>query len=253
MKICTKCNLNKQLEDFENGRNQCKDCRKFLKKKYYDDNKERVLSKCEKYRKNNKEKIKESDHNNYEKNKDKIKERVKNYRLNNIEKVKDRKKKYYEANKDVILAKNKLNEDKKIKRKEYDNKNRESKNEYQKLYFKNRRENDPIFKLSNNLRGLINISIKNNGHKKKSKTKDMLGCSFEEFKIYLESKFESWMSWENYGKYNGELNYGWDIDHIIPSSSAKTEEELLKLNHYTNLQPLCSYTNRYIKSNNIFN
>jgi hypothetical protein len=58
------------------------------------------------------------------------------------------------------------------------------------------------------------------------------------------------MTWENRGLYNGELNYGWDIDHIIPLSSAKTEEEVKKLNHHTNLQPLCSKTNRDIKRNN---
>jgi hypothetical protein len=78
---------------------------------------------------------------------------------------------------------------------------------------------------------------------------EKLGCSFEEFKIYLESKFESWMSWENYGKYNGELNYGWDIDHINPLSNAKTEEEIYNLSHYTNLQPLCSKINRDVKRN----
>ena len=71
--------------------------------------------------------------------------------------------------------------------------------------------------------------------------------SKEDVKKYLESKFEPWMNWENYGLYNGELNYGWDIDHIIPISSTKTEEEVYRLNYYTNLQPLCSYTNRYIK------
>lgn len=78
----------------------------------------------------------------------------------------------------------------------------------------------------------------------------MLGCSFDKFKSHLESKFESWMSWDNYGKYNGELNYGWDIDHIIPISSATTEEEIIKLNHHTNLQPLCSRVNRDIKKDN---
>lgn len=59
------------------------------------------------------------------------------------------------------------------------------------------------------------------------------------------------MSWDNYGIYDGKLNSGWDIDHIIPLSSANTEEELIKLNHYSNLQPLCSMTNRYIKKDNI--
>ena len=57
------------------------------------------------------------------------------------------------------------------------------------------------------------------------------------------------MTWENYGLYNGELNYGWDIDHIIPQSYGNTEEEIIKLNHYTNLQPLCSKVNRDIKRN----
>ena len=76
---------------------------------------------------------------------------------------------------------------------------------------------------------------------------DKLGCTFEEFKLYLESKFEGWMSWENYGKYNGELNYGWDIDHITPLSKAKTEDDIYNLSHYSNLQPLCSKINRDIK------
>ena len=58
------------------------------------------------------------------------------------------------------------------------------------------------------------------------------------------------MTWENYGKYNGELNFGWDIDHIKPLSLAKNEEELIGLNHYTNLQPLCSKINRCIKRDN---
>ena len=62
------------------------------------------------------------------------------------------------------------------------------------------------------------------------------------------------MNWNNYGNWNGypkEINTAWDIDHIVPMSTAKTEKDVLKLNHYTNFQPLCSYTNRHIKSGNI--
>ena len=44
-----------------------------------------------------------------------------------------------------------------------------------------------------------------------------------------------------------EVNKTWDIDHITPISSAETEDDVIKLNHFTNFQPLCSYTNRVIK------
>ena len=57
----------------------------------------------------------------------------------------------------------------------------------------------------------------------------IVGCSFEELKLYLESKFETWMNWDNYGLYNGKLNYGWDIDHIIPLCSALKEEDVILL------------------------
>jgi hypothetical protein len=93
--------------------------------------------------------------------------------------------------------------------------------------------------------------LKSKGYKKSLKTIEILGCSFDELKIYLESKFEDWMTWENKGLYDGEFNYGWDIDHIIPLSSAQTEEDVIKLNHFTNLQPLCSKVNRDIKKNKL--
>jgi hypothetical protein len=95
------------------------------------------------------------------------------------------------------------------------------------------------------------MSIKRNGYSKKTKTYEILGCSYEDFKTHIELQFQTWMNWNNYGLCNNEFNYGWDIDHIVPLASAKTEEELLKLNHYTNLQPLCSHTNRNIKKDKL--
>jgi hypothetical protein len=116
---------------------------------------------------------------------------------------------------------------------------------------KERYTEDILYKISCSIRKTINKAIRRNNFEKKSKTVDILGCSFDYFKNFIENKFEVWMNWENYGKYNGELNYGWDIDHIIPLSSAKTEDDILKLNHFTNLQPLCSKINRDIKINKI--
>jgi hypothetical protein len=98
--------------------------------------------------------------------------------------------------------------------------------------------------LKDNIRSRVSIAFKNKGYKKGSKTENILGISFKDLKIYLENQFKNNMSWQNYGK------YGWHIDHIIPLSSANTEQELLCLCHYTNLQPLWAKDNLQ-KSNKI--
>lgn len=193
------------------------------------------------------------------KNKEKIKERKKKWAENNSEKIKENKKrnklskkfsdkKYFDKNKEKIILKKlewtKNNPDKiKNYKKKYYEQNKEKINEYA----RNRRKNDKLFRLIANIRKTINSSIKRNGYSKKSRTHEILGCSYEEFKLHIESLWQPWMTWDNYGLYNGELNYGWDIDHITPTSSAITEEGVIKLNHHTNLQPLCSKVNRDIK------
>ena len=186
-----------------------------------------------KYREANKDKFKEY----YEANKDKFKE----YYEANKENIKEKIKNYYKINKGGV----------KEKKKEYYENNKQARLEYQRKYKINRKLSDPLFKLTCNIRNAIRKSFINNGYKKTSKTFLILGCSFEEFKQHLESKFETWMTWDNYGLYNGTANYGWDIDHIIPSSTALTEEDVIKLNHYTKLQPMCSYYNRDVKKNKI--
>lgn len=148
-------------------------------------------------------------------------------------------KEYREKNRDI------LNE----KKREWEKKRPiEEKRRYRNEYLKRKKQEDPVYNIKCLMRSYISSVLKNKGYKKSLKTIDILGISFEEFKIYLESKFEPWMNWNNRGLYNGNFNYGWDI--IIPLSSAKTEEDLIKLNHFTNLQPLCSKINRDIKKDN---
>jgi hypothetical protein len=259
MKKCNKCCETKPFDEFYSDKNKkdgyttfCIQCKKNSNKASRIKNLETIKLSKKKYHEENKEKIKIREKKYREENKEKIKIREKKYREENKEKIKNRDKKYFEENKEKIMENYYKNREHNLKRMgEWKKENRSKLAEYQKNYYKERKKNNPLFKLTYNIRGLINSSIKNKGLKKNSKTAQILGCTFEEFKQHLESKFEPWMNWDNYGLYNGELNYGWDIDHIIPSSSAINEEELLKLNHFSNLQPLCSYTNRDIKKDKI--
>ncbi len=191
-----------------------------------------------------------------EKNKEKIAEYKKNWVVNNPEKISESKirnrnnkkisdKKYAKANI------KKLN----IKKKEWALANPEKIREAKTKYFLKKLSTDVLFKLKHTIATSIRGSFKKNGFTKRTRTYQILGCTFEEFRIYLESKFEPWMNWENYGNPNDgvyETNKTWDIDHIIPISSALTEKDIIRLNHYSNLQPLCSYLNRWIKKDIIY-
>ena len=92
-------------------------------------------------------------------------------------------------------------------------------------------KNNPLDILKRSLRGRIYDWCKNKNIKKNNSLAKILGISFTDFKIYIENKFDQNMNWNNYGKY-------WHIDHIKPLCLAKTEEEMIQLNYYTNLRPL---------------
>jgi hypothetical protein len=126
-----------------------------------------------------------------------------------------------------------------LKKTEYNIKNRGRVRIRQKNYVSRRRNSDEMFKLCLNLRARLKgyLRIKNLSRKINKKTLDMIGCSPAELKQHIESNFVKGMSWDNYGI------TGWHIDHIIPLSSAKTKEDAILLNHYTNLQPLWAIDN----------
>lgn len=109
----------------------------------------------------------------------------------------------------------------------------------QSKYTKKRMAEDPMFRLTVNLRKRIKNYMKSIGISPKlsKETQEMVGCSPQSLREHIESKFAGGMSWDNYG-----VN-GWHLDHIIPLASAKNKEEIIKLNHYTNLQPLWAIEN----------
>lgn len=124
------------------------------------------------------------------------------------------------------------------KRKEYRENYKSRKHEQR----KERRKTDVIFSLTNNIRCRLAKYLKTLNITKRNKTFDIIGCSPYDLKEHLEKQFVSGMTWENRNE--------WHIDHIIPLSSAQTEDELYKLCHYTNLQPLWDEENLK-KSNKI--
>lgn len=143
----------------------------------------------------------------------------------------------------------------KIKNKEYRSKNlnerRRKDKEYKRINrhkvcarYNYRYKNDPVFKLKENLRNRTKLAIK--GHLSSGTILEYLGCSIEELKQYLENQFYNnpetgeEMTWQNHSL------YGWHIDHVIPWATVKDSndnEQIKKVCHYTNLQPLWAEEN----------
>lgn len=217
MKLCKVCNVEKDISEFPKHRkykdglySSCKSCKNQSSKIYYLENKDKVIENVKVYRENNLDKVKYSMKKNYEKNRESLLEY---------------KKEYHRKHKDKYQSMNKI----------YQIENKDRINFMKKEYISNKRKNDNLFKLKESISGLIRYSIKHRGYYKKSRTEEILGCTIEEFKNYLESLFLDSMSWENYGE--------WHLDHIIPVSWAEGEDEVIKLNNYKNFQPLWAKDN----------
>lgn len=213
-KICCRCNITKDIDEFSNRktskdgkRSSCKKCDSEDIKKWRELNKENVKSQKQryniKYKERNLDRWKKYNENNSEKHL----ERSRIWRENN----KNYPTEFYQKNKIILMDR-----------------------------IKERKKNNPIFKLKTLYRSKTNKILGNN----RDETFEIIGCTPQSLKEHLERQFKDGMTWENHGL------YGWHIDHIIPLSSAKTEEELYKLCHYTNLQPLWAKDN-LAKSNKL--
>lgn len=146
----------------------------------------------------------------HEKNRNYLLKKYKKYGVKNKNSIKLRKKIYLLNNKSIIM----------IKIKSYKNK---------------KYNNCDLYKLKQNIRNLINQSIRKNKICKNLMSVNIIGCSWNQLKNHIEQQFQPEMSWENRSE--------WHIDHIIPLASAKTEEDVIRLNHFTNLRPLWAKDN----------
>jgi hypothetical protein len=150
----------------------------------------------------------------YQKNREKVLKRCRNYEIENAEKISERKSRYYQRNKERI-------------------------NKRQRKYEKFKYYSDPAYRLAVKTRGRIREYIKKLKVPKRDKSHQFLGCNYQFFKQYIESKFTDGMTWEKF--LLGEIH----IDHIRPISSFNLfdEAELKKAFHYTNCQPLWARDN----------
>lgn len=216
-KICSKCKEEKEVCEFSKNISrkdgyhpQCKNCKNG-------------------WRLNNREHVLEYKKNYHKKNKDKLNEHTKNWRQSNPNYHKN----YKEGNKERLVKSNK----------NYREKNLEKILKYSIEYNKKKRHSDPFYNLTCNIRSRITTFLKLKNISKNNKTFEIVGCTQEFLKEHIEKQFTKGMCWDLMGKHI-------HIDHIIPLSSAKTEEEVYKLCHYTNLQPLWAEDNLK-KSNKI--
>lgn len=259
MKTCSQCKIEKDISLFNKDKNKkdglrsnCKDCDAKRLKKYREENKEHIAEynknyflenkeynneRCSIYREENKEHIAEYNKNYYLENKEYINERNKQYREENKEQIGAYKKQYQEENKEYIAE----------YKKQYREENKEYIAEYNKHYHNERCNNDIVFKLRKAVSSSISRALRRNGSSKNGiSCLKYLNYSIKDLKSHLESQFETWMSWDNYGNYNPSKDT-WQIDHIIPQSKlpyvSMEDDNFKECWSLTNLQPLSAKEN----------
>lgn len=192
----------------------------------------------------NRDKKAEHDRKYREANKEKIAAMHKAWRDRNREHINEQQREKYKANPAAF----KKNKDKYVSshleqvresRKRYKTENRQRCSDYERI----KRQTDPVYRFRTSVRNLIWGYNKKKGYKGGKSTWEVIGCDFDTFLAHIQSQFEEGMTLENYGHGKGK----WNIDHIIPICTAETDEDIERLNHYTNLRPLWS-TDNYKKS-----
>ena len=195
---------------FIEKRKRCKNGEYWVTPDKYEAYKERKALGSKAFRQKNEAKARQSCRDSYRKHREKRRAGLRVYREINKTKLALKNKQWVENNKEHVRA-------------------------YARMYGKNRRFNDPLYILSCRCRVRITDIFRCKGYTKRSKSSEILGCEWPALRAHIESKFVGGMDWTNRDQ--------WHIDHIIPLASAKTEERLIELCHYSNLQPLWASEN----------
>jgi hypothetical protein len=195
-----------RIESRKNTLKKWNEKAKNYKKEWYEKNKERLSANTKEYYRKNKKTLYEKQKEYVKKNKDKIKANRSIYREKNRQKIRENYIVWVSQNRERIRT-----------------------------VTKEWRKDNPLNSFKARLRSRIYAFFKKNNINKSMKTECMLGIDYELAKKHIENQFEKGMSWENKEE--------WHIDHIIPLSFGKTEEEMIDLCHYTNLRPMWAKEN----------
>lgn len=252
---CKLCDAERKRKHREENIDRCIQ----RQKEYYENNKEIVLQKCKEYVENNKEVIQKKKKVYREKNRDSINAKGREYVKNNSEILKKKHRERYYANRDSYIKKgkqyrdNRTDEQKERKKKydkEYKEKNKEKllawrlKNadkirEHKRIWSNNKAATDICYRIKRNIRTRIRCALKPNNAYKVDTSENLLGCSIDFFKNYMESLFTEGMNWDKF------LSADIEIDHIKPCAKfdLTKESEQRKCFHYTNCQPMWWFDN----------
>lgn len=164
---------------------------------------------------------------------------------------------YYHKNKEKLLKESRERyaqnvESERERAKRYKKNNIERVKTRRNLAMKIKRQKDPNFKLRNNISRMVRRALQ--GNKSRLSFLTYVEYTMIELRKHLESLFEPWMSWNNWGTYNPQTwcdndssTWTWQIDHIIPQSKlpfvSMTDDNFKKCWALDNLCPLNSKTN----------
>lgn len=103
-----------------------------------------------------------------------------------------------------------------------------------------RRKSNPVLAMQARLSRLHRHALARVNAIKSSATFEALGYTPQDLKEHIEKQFQRGMGWHNADQ--------WQIDHVIPSSAAKTEEDVIWLNQLPNLRPMWAKENNRKKN-----